>query len=351
MKEKFNIDNYVNGIKIEELNCFDRAIAAAAGGFNYYYYYYYALICAVEYNWSKLDFWVPHNDLNRWTTRNNRILNNLGLCMSQHKYKNSEEMIEIIQSSIHARMPVLVLIPYFSIPWDERYLNMEQRRAVHIFLITEYDSANRTYIIRDDYMISQHNEDALRFLNPNFNQSLLWRYQIPEEYLISILDRSNEIGKMDNMYYANVLLTISSNDYEKETTHSTMIEYLHDFKYCIRESRLCEFVKNFNIEDELKHQLKYKRSKFGVFRRNHIGSIITISKVVNILLRDNTILENGDVFGIANEICEYRSKLLYKLQRNILKGQSLTEKEIFNIQGEICSFDNKLISFLKSIPK
>lgn len=351
MENKININSYVNGIKIEELNCFDRAVAAAAGSYEYSYYYYYSLLCAIEFNWTDFDFWVCYNDLDRWIKRNNRILNYFGLGVKSYDYFSRTQLIDTINNSIKQGEPILVFSPYYAIPWDERYLDETQRRSTHLFLISEYNERNQTYIIRDDYMISQHNEQALKELDPTFNQSLLWRYQVPLQYLIDTLEFSNKIAEKEGLFYSNKLVSIIKTNNIPVKTAKDMSLYLKNFEYFSCTSRLNSFIQGFNVKDELKEVLREKESKFGVFRRNYIGSIIVISKVVSQILNDLKVPEplHNEFTEIINDICDYRSKLSYKLQRMILKENKLSYDSMKEIQEKIYTLDERLINYIKNI--
>lgn len=353
MSNRIKIDSYVNGFKIEELSCSDRAIAAAAGSFHTSNYYFFGLLCAMEFNWTNNDFW-GHNDKQRWLNRYNNLLLPFGLEIEPQHISNSTCIIKKINELLEKSYPVIMLMPYYAIPWDERYFDETQRKATHIFLITENNTERCTYIIRDDFLIFQHNEKSIMQLNPNFNHSLLWRHQISKDQLLRIWEHSNQTASEEKMYYADTFFSMKNkHDQIPEISNFfDLYNYIKNKEYNINDSRIARLVTNFNQEDELKCVLKVKEAKFGVFRRNYVGSIHVVTRVMGMMFEELSISKQclEQFYQIMNSISEYRSIVLYKMQKKIWREQRMSLDEIESIVSKMNSLDNQLLQFIKEVP-
>ncbi|WP_379128437.1 discoidin domain-containing protein [Paenibacillus sp. sgz500958] len=330
------MDYYTEGYRTMHSNCVDLPIAGAAGFHQYENYFYYTFLYAVMMNWGD----VEGGD---WAASRRNILNKLGLTLKVNEVSVAADLMSAIKMNIDQQCPVVMIANYKYLFFLSSYDTVIDD---HAFLITEYDSARRIFVIRENQLNKEVTLNVMKG-EPFF------KLQLTEELVADIWSKSNASFKEIRNYCYNKLFSIEKIG---SSSYHSYLDLVEDFVECHknRTNNLVEAVDRFNDNVSLMEGLKDANAvavEFEVMRRSFHGSALIMFDI----------FEQAFPFLSSHEewrqrFCEFRDeyvKFRYHLISNFhadtLRRKLMQPNRILQLKEEIRQLDTKLFSLLDKL--
>ncbi len=330
MLKSLNMDLYLEGFNVSQINCIDLMVAGAAGCYNYENYYFYSFYYAYYLNWF-------HENKNLQNSIRKVVLNKLGL-YEKPNFVNTENLISFIKMCIDQKKPVLLPAKYSALFYDEHYLE-DNYNLDHIFLVTDYYMHKPIMKIRDFI----HVREAIR---PLCSADVFARINLKEDMILEIYEKSNLCFKIENSINFKKVYTIEKTHESHINSYKAIIEDVME-KSFFENSALVEFIDNFNNEllfinvNEIVPRL----------RRQFYNSISIIFEVLEKMLPIITVCKESKekFYGFKEKYMELRNFIVTKIVAMIKRKSMIQEDEKNTIVNQINTIDNELSLLLRDL--
>lgn len=330
------MDYYSEGYRTMHSNCVDLPMAGAAGFHQYENYFYYTFLYAVMMNWGE----AAHGD---WVASRRSILNKLGLTLKVTEVMNAAGLLSAIHMNIDQQCPVVMIANYNDLFFLSQYRTVVDDHAV---LITEYDSARRLIVIRENQLNKEVTLNVMKG-EPFF------KLQLTEELIADIWNKSNASFKEIRNYCYNKLFSVAK--IGEPEVHS-YLELVEDFVESNknRSSHLIEAVERFNDNVSLMDGLNDANAvavEFETMRRSYHGSAIIMFDIFEKALPWLSSHEEwGQIFGgFRDRYIKFRYHLISSFHADTLRRKLLPPDRIFQLTVEISQLDTELFSLLRKL--
>ncbi|WP_405110536.1 discoidin domain-containing protein [Paenibacillus sp. FSL K6-1217] len=327
------MDYFSEGYRTMHSNCVDLPMAGAAGFHQYENYFYYTFLYAVMMNWGE----AADGD---WVDSRRSILNKLGLNLKVTEVSDGAELLSAIRMNIDRQCPVVMIANYKHLFFLTQY---ETVIDDHAFLITEYDSARRLVVIRENQLNKEVTLNVMKG-EPFF------KLQLTEDLLADIWSQSNASLKEIREYCYNKLFSVERTG---PPEYGGYLELVEDFVegYQNRSSRLIEAVARFNDRVSLMAGLNDANAiavEFEVMRRSYHGSAIIMFDIFEKALPWLSAHEGWrEIFaGFRDQYIKFRYQLISGCHADTLRRKRMPPDRILQLQEEIRQLDTELFSLL-----
>ncbi|MEK5033307.1 discoidin domain-containing protein [Paenibacillus sp. FSL R7-0302] len=327
------MDYYSEGYRTMHSNCVDLPMAGAAGFHQYENYFYYTFLYAVMMNWGE----AAGGD---WVASRCTILNKLGLTLKVTEVSDAAELLPAIRMNIDQQCPVVMIANYSYLFFLSQYGTVIDD---HAFLITEYDSARRLFVIRENQLNKEVTLNVMKG-EPFF------KLQLTEELIADIWSKSNASFKEIRNYCYNKLFSVAK--IGKPEVHS-YLELVEDFTQCYenRSNHLIEAVNRFNDNVSLMEGLNDASAiavEFETMRRSFHGSAIIMFDIFEKALPWLSSHEEWrQIFGgFRDRYIKFRYQLISGWHADTLRRKLMPPGRVLQLKEEIRQLDTELFSLL-----
>jgi hypothetical protein len=327
------MDYFSEGYRTMHSNCVDLPMAGAAGCHQYENYFYYTFLYAVMMNWGE----AADGD---WVASRRSILNKLGLTLKVTEVLDTAELLSAIRMNIDQHCPVVMIANYNDLFFLSQYGTVIDDHAV---LITEYDTARRLIVIRENQLNKEVTLNVMKG-EPFF------KLQLTEEMIADIWNKSNASFKEIRNYCYNKLFSVAKIG---ESEYHSYLELVEDFAQCYknRSSHLIEAVERFNDNVSLMEGLNDANAiavEFEGIRRSYHGSAIIMFDIFEKALPWLSSHEEWrQIFDeFRDKYVKFRYHLISSFHADTLRRKLMPPDRILQLKEEIRQLDTELFSLL-----
>lgn len=235
---EIDLDFCDNGYSVNELDCFDQAIATASTLYNKENYFLYAFILKLKFLWIE-----PLNHNYNFFNYQNEILNKLGLELIEEYISDEFKLIPTIKNIINNYMPVIYMPKRNAIPYSSDYQNNID--SLHAILISGYAKLNNVLVLRD----ISHLESSGAKIQSKYG---LYKLYLKESIFVDMYNDTNfYVSKSDRYsYFENKLFYIQKTNDNDIKNYQDLITYFNSMN--LERSNLYKII--LNLKNDIQKQ-------------------------------------------------------------------------------------------------